>query len=251
MILRRFFCLVILVAVFSGSGQMVFPCSVELSIALVFEEGDQKFSDIVVDIDKLLRKVAIPISQGQTIEFPADYYATLTPLFSQLAVYDLSRPPAFIYDQNLWNEYHGSLRELSARILSNIRLGNKREFHDAVQKIEDVFLTIYRNRGKRDHRIIYPSLVEFRKNPDKITLADMDSLLNKVSRSIELMQPNGSTEDEIHSNMKKMKILLEKLRQRVEKPEPSFEVFFEEVLSDIMRIENAILNLRWFLNRSK
>lgn len=230
----------------------VSACSVELSIALVFEEGDKGFSEVITDIDKLLRTVAIPISQGETVEISDDYGPSLEPLFNKLLTqYSENHAPEFIYDENLWKEYHAQVKALVEEISGHIKARRNMPFHDAVQKLEEVLLTIYRNRGKKDYRVVYPLIAGYRDDPAKLTVEDMDLILKKVRRSISIMQPNTADEKQMKGLMEQMEKLLVELRQKVAEGGKGMVSYFEGFISDIMRLENAILNMRWFAKKGE
>lgn len=224
-----------------------FSCSPDLSIAAVFDDGDPEFSGKIAALDKMLRTLALPISQKQPYEFLPETVSELKSGFDGLLKsFPPESPPKIIYDAGLWKDYHAQLTRFGDSIGAFASKGDGESFHSEVQKIEDLFTMIYRNRGKRDHRLLYPSLKPFRKNPSGLSLDTLGEMRRKLRSTLAMMSPRDDNERRIRDLIAEMDGILVTVEKAVSGDPGELRVTFSQALSDVLRIENGILNLRWF-----
>lgn len=222
-------------------------CSPDLLIAAVFDDGDPDFSFKIAALDKLLRTLALPISQKKPYEFTPAAVTEIRTRFAELFIsFPPGNPPKIIYDPGLWKDYHTQLTRFGDSIGSLAAKGDGETFHGEVQKIEDLFTMIYRNRGKRDHRLLYPHLKPFRKNPSSLSASALAEMRRKLGVILGMMTPQDETEQRIHDLIKELEVIVASVEKALTGDSVEFRVTFSQALSEVLRIENGILNLRWF-----
>jgi hypothetical protein len=237
-----------------GKGT-VFSCSPELSIITVFQDFDLNFSDIVSNIDRLIRIKALQINLGQKVIFEKEYSIELEHYIKRFKrEYNLDNPPDMIYDSQLWNGYYYEFNTLSQKLLNSLSSNLYPEFHETVDKIEDLFLKMYKVRGKKDFRIVYPVLKKYRKNVNDITMDLFDSLLFKLDKTLSIMISKNDNEAKIKSKILELRKVINVFSKNFFKAAGAISdkekiILTEIFFNDILRIENSILNLKWFLKK--
>lgn len=223
-------------------------CSPDLSIIAVFEDFDTSFSDIVSKIDTLIRKKAIIINMNSKVDFDKVYITDLNNLFFLfLKTFSKNTPPKMIYDKKLWQNYRKSFIYLSRKIVDSAQKNKFKLFHNLVDEFENLLLKMYKVRGKKTHRILYPLLIKFRRNPSKLKSEILLDCITKLETLISVLSVKNKQEEKLLERIIELKNLTVAFNCsffscKAEKQRIELETYF----SELIRIENSILNMRWF-----